>query len=302
MKALFSLFGAVLAFLAPVAPSLLHAAKPGEWPEGYIVASDSTSPNMRYGVVIPSRNAAINDEVDTVNYLADLKAHRLLGKIKDSDYFENQNHRGLSVVWADDSTWAVIEYDERFGFGPILVVQPRKNGFSQTEIGKYIQSSLNRIIAKEAHVKDAGCEGQFFCRLTAAGHVKVRALGLTNPKQLAELPTYNAYFQGVYDMNTERWKATDARPVTDQYDDLDTLFRWVSSSQDEPTEEGWAKSLDKSLNEVYDALRFLLPPDRFAQVKTEQIAWLKKRDAAGSTKAKCELMSARIAALQELAW
>jgi len=39
-----------------------------------------------------------------------------------------------------------------------------------------------------------------------------------------------------------------------------------------------------------------------AQVKAEQIAWLKKRDAAGSVAEKCKLLEARIKTLQDLAW
>ena len=51
-------------------------------------------------------------------------------------------------------------------------------------------------------------------------------------------------------------------------------------------------------------LRILLRPERFAKVKAEQIAWLKKRDAAGSVgcQEKCKLLEARVKALQDLAW
>jgi uncharacterized protein YecT (DUF1311 family) len=302
MKTLSFSAGLLFALLAFDAARILQAAKPVDWPAGYKVDSDTVSPDECYGVVIPSREAAQDDTVDAVNYLADLKAHRLLGKIKGSDYFEHQNHRGLSVVWADDSSWAVIEYDNRFGFASITVVEPHKTDFSQSEVGKFIQSSLNGIIAKEEKVKGADCFGEFFCRLTADGRVKVRALGSTNPKQLGDVEDHCAFFQGTYDQKAGRWKVSDAQRLTDQYDALETLYRWNTSIDDCPTLKGWAEELDKALNEVYDALRFLIPTDRFAQVKKEQIAWLKKRDAADSLKAKCELIKARIEALQELGW
>jgi uncharacterized protein len=67
-------------------------------------------------------------------------------------------------------------------------------------------------------------------------------------------------------------------------------------------EEGKAESLDPTMNKVYRAAQFLLPPTRFTAVKKEQIEWLKKRNAAPSTDEKCKLMEARTKALQELVW
>lgn len=43
------------------------------------------------------------------------------------------------------------------------------------------------------------------------------------------------------------------------------------------------------MNDVYQAMRAVLPPDRFAKVKREQIVWLKSRDAANSIEEKSEV-------------
>jgi uncharacterized protein YecT (DUF1311 family) len=56
------------------------------------------------------------------------------------------------------------------------------------------------------------------------------------------------------------------------------------------------------MNDVYDAVRFVLPPDRFARVKQEQIAWLKTRDAAHSAEEKSKLTENRVRVLQNLLW
>lgn len=56
------------------------------------------------------------------------------------------------------------------------------------------------------------------------------------------------------------------------------------------------------MNDIYQALRFLLPAEGFSEVKKAQIAWLKKRDAADSTAAKCKLLEARIEVLRDIAW
>ena len=113
-------------------------AAAADWPEGYIVYEESKSPDEKYAILIPSREAAENDEsVGETNYLADLQKHQLTGKIRDADYFENQNHRGLQVVWAPDSTWCIVEYDGRFGFGTISILELKAPGFVQTDIGKH---------------------------------------------------------------------------------------------------------------------------------------------------------------------
>ena len=60
--------------------------------------------------------------------------------------------------------------------------------------------------------------------------------------------------------------------------------------------------LDKMMNDVYQAVQAVTPPNRFAKVKQEQIAWLKTRDAAQSFEEKAKLTESRIKRLQELLW
>jgi uncharacterized protein YecT (DUF1311 family) len=61
-----------------------------------------------------------------------------------------------------------------------------------------------------------------------------------------------------------------------------------------------ADALDRTTNEVYQAVGCVLPPSGFAKVKQEQVAWLKTRDAAHSVKEKSKLTENRIRALQDL--
>jgi hypothetical protein len=48
------------------------------------------------------------------------------------------------------------------------------------------------------------------------------------------------------------------------------------------------------------AVRSLLPPNRFAKIKQEQITWVKTRDTAKSVEEKSKLTETRIRALQDL--
>ena len=110
----------LFALFLSITPS--DAAGNNDWPSGYVVYENTESPDGRYGILVPSMDAWEEDEsLGETNYLADLKSHRLLGRIRGADYFEHQNHRGLQIVWAPDSTWRVVEYDGRFGFDTISI-------------------------------------------------------------------------------------------------------------------------------------------------------------------------------------
>ena len=133
-------YGGLLVLFALVVPFGIIAASL-DWPDGYVVYENTASPDGRYGVLVPTMEAWEKDEsLSQANYLADLKAHRVLGKLDSVDYFEHQNHRGLAAYWAPDSSICVIENDARYGAESISVLEIKDSSFSQTEIGDRIQS------------------------------------------------------------------------------------------------------------------------------------------------------------------
>jgi len=276
------------------------------WPDGYVVHEGTTSPDGRYGVLVPTMEAWENDEsLGESNYLADLQNHRVLWKIDKVDYFEHQNHRGLAVFWAPQSSVCVIENDGRYGADSISVLEINDSSFAQTEIGDRIQKALDGVMKKQAHEQMSGYVSPHF-RFGTDRKVRVRALSGNNPKQFDDVKTYYALFQGTFDLAAKKWTVTDARSINaDQYDSFETAYGDVEEDFEHTTfenEKDKAESLDQTMNKVYRAAQFILPPARFAAVKKEQIEWLKKRDAAPSIDEKCKLMEARIKALQELVW
>jgi hypothetical protein len=283
-----------------------RTAAASDWPDGCVVYEKTESPDGRYGILVPSMDAWEKDEsLGETNYLADLKSHRLLGKIRGADYFEHQNHRGLQVVWAPDPTWCVVEYDGRFGFDTISILEVKGSGFVQTDIGKQIDKSLKAAIAKQSHdPENSGGAATPDFRIGADRKVRVGAVSTTDPKQLNEKGGYYALFHGTFDVRAQKWLMAEARPLTgseyngvgDPFGDLGLDGTTFSTDEDK---EKW---LDDRMNEIYLAVRLVLPPTRFAAIKKEQIEWLKKRDAAASIDAKCKLMEARIRALQDLLW
>src|SRR5262249_28019580 len=127
----------------------VKAATP--WPKDYVVAEDSKSGNGRYGVLIPARDSSSSDLDQPANYLADLEKHKVLGQIHNSFYSQGRNHQALAAYWAPDSSWVVVEYDGRFGFDSLMILEIGDDTISQTDVGRDIQQAINAVIAKAEH-------------------------------------------------------------------------------------------------------------------------------------------------------
>ena len=285
----------------------LSRAGAENFPEGYDVYENTQSPDGRYGILVPSYEAWDKDSaLEEKNYFADLKNHRVLGKISGADYFAHQNHRSLIVVWAKDSSWCIVQYDSRFGFDTISIIEPKAASFVQTDIGKKIDKELAAVIAKQSHEKaDSGGDESPYYRINKRS-VQVRVVSTTDPKQLNVEHANFALFYGTYDLNSKKWLSTNARPLNfDEYQMSDSAFRDVATDLEENSfanDDDKLSWLDQRMNEVYTIVRLMLPAARFMTVKQEQINWLKQRDAATSAQQKSELLIARIKVLQELVW
>jgi len=283
-----------------------------DWPEDYVVRKNSTSPDGRHAVLVETPDAA---EKQTTNeyavYLADVKAHTALGKIEKVDYFEHQNHSGLEVFWAPDSSYCVVENDGRYGLDYVILLKLKNTPFEQVDLGKHGAATQKRVF-------DGYLNGNY--RFTSDGKLKVRALSYTNPKEFAEVPTYHGLFQGTFDLKSGKWTSSGAKKIKeDDWGNLQTAYyddfakHMIIAAEDSQVPEDFTGSvfrsqeekleeLDKTLNEVYQAVRSAIPPNRFAKVKQEQVAWLKTRDSAKSADEKSKLTEDRIKALQDLLW
>ena len=295
---------ASLLCLLRIAPCLPPARAAAEgWPEGYEIAEHSESPDGRFGVLIPSRPVTETIEDDDVsNILVNIKTHTRLGVIREAHYFPGRNHRGLQVAWAADSSWCAVTYEGRFGFDTITLVEIKGATCTQTDLGMHIDKALNAAIARQARDKSEEGYGNAYFHSGPGRKVLVRATAFTNPKSLENVPTYGARFFGTFDLATRKWTASEARKA----DDIDALTAAYSDTleegitfNDEITRHDW---LDDRLNETYSAIRTILPAERFAAVKKEQIAWLKQLEAADTTAKKSDIIAARIKELRKLVW
>jgi len=290
--------------------ALSAIARAEDWPKGYVVHKGTESADGHYGIIVP--DSVKSDGVEgSGNYVADLKSHQTLGLITRDDYYaEGENHRDLSAVWAPDSTWCVVVYEARFGFDTVTILERKRSGLKETDIGKHIEKSL------AATAGDDGT-GSVFFRPGADRKLLVRALYYTgNPKGNDKNAKY-ARFEGIYDLSSRKWTMAEARK-TKAWDALEAAYsdsadRHHTVSPDGKVPDGFtgtvlasdkenADFLDNEMNEVYQGVRAVVPPERFDKVKKEQIEWLKTRDAASSDSEKCKLLEVRIKALRDLLW
>ena len=306
-----------------------------DWPEGYIVDEDSVSPDGQYGIAIPESDDVEKqqpnpkvEEYYALNYVADVKNHKLLGKIRGSDYFAHQNHAGLTVQWSEDSKIAILDYESRYGFDWIGVLELKRKDFTQTDIGKRIQTAIDEVIKKQSRGHEEGGYTSALFRFEPGPKIRVYATALTNPKQFEDSKSYFALFQGLFDLPGKKWIKAAARPLTgdendlldrasencqfEQFKVLPEAFKGLDPDAIEPqssgddiafrSEESEFKYLDNELNDVYKAARVILPPAEFEKVKVAQREWLKKRDASDSVAEKSKLTAKRIDELQDASW
>jgi hypothetical protein len=226
--------GAFFRFISKSCPS--ETAATVDWPDGYVVYANTASPDGRYGVLVPTIEAWEQDEsLSEANYLADIKNHRTLGKIDKVDYFEHQNHRGLEVFWAPQSSVCVVENDGRYGADSISVLEINDSSFARTEIGDRIQQSLDGAMKKQAHAPEMAGDVSPYFRFGTDRKVRVRALSQNNPKQFEDVKTYFALFQRTFDVAAKRWTVMDTRSINAEQDDaLATAYsdlEQISSTQ-----------------------------------------------------------------------
>jgi uncharacterized protein YecT (DUF1311 family) len=177
--------------------------------------------------------------------------------------------------------------------------------------GNSIERSLDTVTVREAardRVENPGGPAIAYIRFAKGERIQFRTISNSNPKALENVRTYCALFQGTYDFAGDRWIVTDARPISAQmFDILSEAYANSSFGTDQTairfgSEQEKAEYYDRQLNEVYSALRFILPKNEFEKIKAEQIAWLKQRDAAPSLEEKNERLQARVKALRDLLW
>ena len=292
-----------LAFFSLLVLSVTACCCGAEWPEGVSVAEDSLSPGGRFGVLLPSREKAGELDEDKIqDFLVEIPTHRKLAAIKGAHYFPGENHRNLDVKWAEDSGWVVVTYDGRYGFENITLIDLRGSEYRQTDLGAHVRKALRSAIARQSGNSGTDCYGSAYFRPGAGRDILVRATALTNPKGFSSDKQLFALFQGTFNPDSGKWTRSETRKI-ESLDDMETAFsEGLVEGIIFASEENRVQWYDDRLNEVYGAVRVLLPPEQFAKVKKDQLAWLKKLEATGPIGQKIDLIGERIKHLRKLVW
>ena len=275
------------------------SASADDWPLGYVLDESSRSPDGHYGITIPRHDPqyddqtyiALPDDIHIANYFDDLRANRHLGKLQ-SDYIEGEPHRHLNVFWTPDSRWCVVDCEDRYGFASISILVPNGSHFTETDVGKHVQKALESAIADQPYIEP-------YFQLSTDRKLLVRAVTWTR----SEAP-YHGFFEGAYDLNSDRWTASTTRKISsDREDEIEDAYKVYSPEElAEVSSDEKTAYIEQRLNQVYQGVRFVLAPARFAEVKRKQMAWLRARDALGSADEKSTFTQARIKELQALLW
>ncbi len=273
-----------------------------DWPKDYEVHEKTESPDHHYAVLVPDHEPAENGQVD---YLADIKNHRVLGKLTGAEYFRSQNHANLWMVWSDDSKWGVLQLDGRWYFESVWVLEIAGGSFTVQDLGPRIAQTMSTALGKGAD--DEFRWVQLFHAANKDRTLVTSGIARTNARGFANRKTYFAYFHSRYDARAKKWISATARPITEpEWDALNYALNYEDGDAGRDSvvtgtngdEEAHAKVLDEQLNFMYQALKFLLPPKEFATIKQEQLQWLKKRDAT-TGEAKRKLVADRIDVLNK---
>jgi hypothetical protein len=284
-----------------------------------MMAEKTNSPNGRYAVAEPTFDASIDRDPAVLYQLADVTAHRVVGKLPTSDDWLRRADCSVVVWWAPDSSCCAIAHVNRFGFDGCVAVDLHHDSFRATAIWTQIETALETVIRKQ--LRHPNEERAFGLRVRPRpdGTLLVRADGTSNRHGTPEEETRDAFLAGTYDLATGKWTKLNTRPIDPKLqmmsaldsDEGELVRLRPPPNASEPSdysgeyaanEQERAKMLDRLLNETYAAVRFAVSPARFAKIKEEQKAWLASWVEQKSQPEKNAMTDARVRQLRAILW
>jgi hypothetical protein len=187
-----------------------HPGYPNPFSIGYILRGNTLSPNRRYGVIFPK--ILLKGKPD---FVVDLKNSAILSAVEVdklvTPYFEHQNRGGLTVSWSSDSTAALVEIDQRWGPGALVVIE-MKDGtvYQETDLSKQVEKLFSPAKAKRTRSRAEGIDTYGVTavkwKTSDSGlRLEIKCEGQTNPKGFSEYSTWEGTFAGVWDLTQRRF-------------------------------------------------------------------------------------------------
>ena len=176
-----------------------------DWPDKHELAAEASSPDGHYGILAPTMDAPEVDEM--TNYLVDAKAHKVLAKLTKSHYQIGANRQGVQAAWSPDSRRCVLQFESRFGFYSVVVLELNGDNVEQYEVGSLMKLVLGQALeGKKEEIGTASAVSKF----GPGGQVIFRAVGDNDPKRMDE-KSKGAILQGVFDTHQSKWASISAR-------------------------------------------------------------------------------------------
>lgn len=203
-------------FTADVFGRELPADAPAKYREDYLMAG-SIAPNKKLAFIYPKeRNEFGGDtqsEQTADNYLVTLDPFRILGSLS-VGYFEEINHKGLSVKWAKDSSTAVIVSQGKWSPRCVIAFEVKKGQIlHQRELSQPVSDFLQVDYDKCApeDFMEIALSGSW--KLNAKNQVVVKCVSDSNGKGIPGKKSWRARFEGLWSVAEEKWLEKRVTPV-----------------------------------------------------------------------------------------
>jgi len=193
----------------------LPADAPAEYREDYLMAP-SISPNKKLALIYPKEGDEFptGQESGTAdNYLVALDPFRILGALPVA-YFENINHKGLSVNWAKDSSAAVIVNQGKWSPRCVIAFEVKEGQIAH-------QRELSQAVSDFLQVDYNNCAPDDFMEIALSGSWKlnpknqviVKCVSDSNGKGISGKKSWRARFEGLWSVAKEKWLQKRVTPV-----------------------------------------------------------------------------------------
>ena len=203
-------------FTAGIFGRELPSDAPAEYREDYLMAPSSISPDKKFALIYPKEGDEFptSPESGTAdNYLVTLDPFQIVGPLP-VGYFEEINHKGLSVNWAKDSSAAVIVSQGKWSPRCVIVFEVKggqivhRRELSQA-VSDFLQVDYNKCAPDD--FMEIALSGTW--KLNAKNQVVVKCVSDSNGKGIPGKKSWRARFEGLWSVAGEKWLEKKVTPV-----------------------------------------------------------------------------------------
>jgi hypothetical protein len=189
---------------------------PAQYRQDYLLAPSSISPNQKLALIYPKEGDEFPTDPESRtadNYVVALDPFRILGSLPVA-YFENINHKGLSVNWAKDSSAAVIVNQGKWSPRCVIAFEIKDGHIvHQRELSQavsdFLQADYNKCQPED--FMEIALNGSW--KLNDKNQVIAKCVSDSNGKGIPGTKSWRARFEGIWSVAEEKWLHKRITPV-----------------------------------------------------------------------------------------